>query len=103
MNMVEWSPMVHVSEEQNAYRMKAWFPGVKRENIRLMVDRGVLTAIGECKSEEETGHRYHRIDRPSNRYERGFILPPDADPNQIQFEFEDNFLSICLLKFPTSC
>ena len=48
-----WIPAIDVSENDNEYRIKAEIPGVKKEDLNVSVQDGVLTINAESKYEEE--------------------------------------------------
>jgi HSP20 family protein len=61
---VEWTPTADISETDREYLVKAELPGVKRENVKVTVENGVLSIQGERKQEkEEKGEKQHRIER----------------------------------------
>ena len=60
MTVSEWTPLVDIVEDDKEYVIKAELPEVKKEDVKVTVDNGVLTIIGERKFEkEEKGKKYH--------------------------------------------
>ena len=54
---------------------------------------------GERKSEkEETGKKYHRVERAYGSFYRSFTLPEDADGGKVAAEFKDGMLKVHLPK-----
>ena len=53
LTVAEWSPLVDIVEDENEYRIKAELPAMKKADVRLTVDNGVLTISGERKYEQE--------------------------------------------------
>jgi HSP20 family protein len=101
MALTEWSPTVDVVEQEKEYLLKAELPEVKKEDIKVTVEEGVLTISGERKFEkEETNKRYHRIERSYGSFQRSFTLPNEADTDKITSEFKDGVLTIHLPKNP---
>jgi len=99
MTVAEWAPLVDIVEEEKEYLIKAELPEVKREDVKVSVEEGVLTVSGERKFEkEEKGKKYHRIERAYGRYARSFTLPDDADPSKVTAEFKDGVLRVRLPK-----
>lgn len=95
----EWTPVVDISEDANEYLIKAELPEVKREDVKLTVEGGVLALSGERRFEkEETGRKYHRVERAYGSYHRSFNLPEDADPDKVTADFKDGLLQIHLGK-----
>jgi HSP20 family protein len=99
MTVAEWTPAVDVSEDDKEYLIKAELPEIKRENVKVSVEHGVLTISGDRKMEkEEKGKRYHRVERAYGSYLRSFTLPDDADGEKVTAEFKEGVLSVHLPK-----
>jgi HSP20 family protein len=72
---------------------------MKKEDVRLTVENGVLTISGERKFEkEEKGRKYHRIERAYGSFVRSFSLPEDADGSKVTADFKDGLLQVHLPK-----
>ena len=101
--LATWSPNVDIIEDDNEYLVKADLPEVKKEDVKVVVENGVISITGERKSEkEEKNKKYHRIERSFGRFERTFALPEDADANKIVAEFKDGVLKVRLPKSPAA-
>ena len=99
----EWSPQVDISEDDKEYLVKADLPEMKKENVKVTVENGVLCISGERKSEKEKKKKkYHRIERSYGTFLRTFTLPEDADANKIAAEFKDGGLKVHLPKIPAA-
>jgi len=97
--VAEWAPLVDITEDDKEYLIKAELPEVKKEDVKVAVENGVLTISGERKSEkEEKNKKYHRIERAYGSFERSFIVPDDADADKVNAEFKDGVLSVHLSK-----
>ena len=97
--VAEWAPLVDVVEEDKEYLIKAELPEVKKEDVKVTVQDGVLTVTGERKFEkEENGRKYHRIERAYGSFARSFTLPEDADAEKVMAEFKDGVLKVHLPK-----
>ena len=91
----QWSPMADVSEDDRSYMVKVELPEMKREDIKLSLENGVLSISGERKIEkDENGRKYHRIERGYGSYMRSFTLPADADAAQVDAQYRDGVLSV---------
>lgn len=96
---IDWVPDVDIIESDREYLIKAELPEVKREEVKVFVEKGVLTIQGERKQEkEEKGKKFHRIERSYGAFERSFTLPDDADEGKVSAEFKDGVLSVHLTK-----
>lgn len=101
--VARWAPLVDITEDDKEYLVKAEIPEVKKEDIKVSVENGVLTITGERKSEkEEKNKKIHRIERSYGRFERSFTLPEGTDPAKVSSEFKDGILSVHLPKAPTA-
>jgi len=97
------SPPVDITESDEAYTVTAEVPGVKRDELTLEIQEGVLSIRGEKKSErEETRDRGRYLERTYGAFSRSFTLPPDADADRIAASFQDGVLKITLPKRPES-
>jgi len=95
----EWSPLVDISEDDKEYLIKAELPEVKKEDVKVTAEIGTLTIMGERKFEkEETGRKYHRVERAYGSFGRSFSLPEDASPAKVSAEFKDGVLVVHLVK-----
>jgi len=99
----EWSPLVDITEDDKEYLVKAEIPELKREDLKVKVEEGTLSIIGERKSEkEEKGRTHHRIERAYGSFERSFALPDDADATKASSDFKDGVLKVHLPKNPNA-
>ena len=99
MTVADWAPTVDISETDGEYQIKAEIPDVKKEDVKVTVEDGVLTIQGERKQEkEEKGKRYHRIERSYGSFVRSFSLPDVIDEEKVKAEFKDGVLSLYLPK-----
>src|SRR5438046_10700460 len=77
--VAEWAPLVDITEDDKEYLITAELPEVKKEDVKVAVENGVLTVSGERKSEEEERNKkYHRNERADGRIERSFMVPDHA-------------------------
>jgi HSP20 family protein len=97
--VAEWAPLVDITEDDKEYIIKAELPEVKKEDVKVSLERGVLTISGDRKFEkEEKGKRYHRVERAYGRFVRSFTLPDVADADHVKAEFRDGMLTVHLPK-----
>jgi HSP20 family protein len=99
MAVTEWAPSVDIIEDDKEWLVKADLPEVKKEDVKVTVENGVLTITGERKLEkEEKNKKYHRIERSYGNFLRSFTLPDGADSSNVDAEFKDGVLKVRLLK-----
>ena len=99
MSTENWSPAVDISEDDNTIEIKADLPEVKKEDIDVSIDDGVLTISGERKSEskEKKGGVQH-IERSYGSYSRSFTLPDNVEEKKISADCKDGVLTLTLPK-----
>ena len=99
MTITQWAPSVDIIEDDKEYLVKADLPEVKKEDVKVTVENGVLTITGERKFEkEEKDKKYHRIERSYGNFFRSFTLPDAADGSKVNAEFKDGVLKVHLPK-----
>ncbi len=99
MVVADWVPSVDVSETDGDYQIKAEIPDVKKEDVKVTVEDGVLTIQGERMQEkEEKGKKYHRVERSYGSFVRSFTLPDLVDEEKVKAEFKDGVLNLHLPK-----
>lgn len=99
MAMPEWAPAVDVAETAEEFLIKVELPGLKKEDVQVAVEHGVLSIRGERKQEkEEKNKKYHRVERLYGSFMRTFRLPDNVDETKVHAEFKDGVLSVRLAK-----
>ena len=99
MTVADWTPTVDISETQAEYLIKAELPEVKKEDVKITVEDGVLTIQGERRQEtEEKAKKFHRIERSYGRFVRSFTLPDSVDEAGVKAVYTDGVLNLRLPK-----
>ena len=94
----EWAPLVDITEDDKEYIIKTELPEVKKEDVKVAVENGLLTIVGERKFEKEENQKYHRVERAYGRFVRSFIVPDAVDADKVSAEFKDGVLKVHLPK-----
>lgn len=101
--LASWMPVANVSETDAGYLIKAELPEVRKEDVKVTVDEGVITLSGERRNEQEhKDEKVHRIESCYGSFSRSFRLPEDADIEAIQAESRDGVLRIRVPKKPAA-
>ena len=101
--VADWSPEVDITEDDHGYQLKADLPEVKKDDVRVTVEDGILSVSGERKSQkEDQKKKFHRIERCYGTFRRSFTLPEDADSTKVTAEFRDGVLKLHLPTTPTA-
>src|SRR6266576_728661 len=99
--VADWSPEVDISEDDHEYLLKADLPEMKKEDVRVTVEDGILSVSGERKSvKEDQKKKFHRIERSFGNFRRSFTLPEDADSTKVTADFHDGVLKVHLPTTP---
>ncbi|MDB6034008.1 MAG: Heat shock protein Hsp20 family [Verrucomicrobiales bacterium] len=103
LSAMEWAPLVDIVEEDKEYLVKAELPEVRKEDLNVTVEKGMLTIAGERKFEkEEQKRKYHRMERSYGSFIRSFALPEDADGSKVEAEFKEGILRVHIPKSETT-
>lgn len=95
MTVAEWAPLVDITEDEKEYLIKAQLPEVKKDDMKVSVQDGILTIAGERKSEkEEKNKKFHRVEWAYGSFSRSFTLPEDADAEKVAGDFKDGVLKV---------
>ena len=101
--VADWSPEVDISEDDRGYLLKADLPEMKKDDVRVTVEDGILCVSGERKTEkEDQKKKFHRIERSFGTFRRSFTLPEDADSTKVTAEFRDGVLKVHLPTTPVA-
>ena len=93
-----WVPPVDIYEtDGHEVVLKAELPDMKREDINVTFENGVLTLRGERKFEQETKkENFQRNERRHGSFSRSFTLPNTVDAGRISASYKDGVLTIRL-------
>jgi HSP20 family protein len=101
LTVADWSPEIDISEDDHGYLLKADLPEMKKDDVRVTVEDGILCVSGERKSvKEDRKRKFHRIERSFGNFRRSFTLPEDADSTKVTAEFRDGVLKVHLPTTP---
>ncbi len=99
MTVAEWAPAVDIMETSGEYLIAVEIPGVKKEDVKVTLEQGVLTIQGmRRKGEEAQGTKFHRVERSYGSFARKFSLPDLVDDGNVQAVFKDGILTLHLPK-----
>ncbi|HTU67578.1 MAG TPA: Hsp20/alpha crystallin family protein [Steroidobacteraceae bacterium] len=95
----EWSPTVDISETDGEYLIRADLPAVKKEDVRITVDEGMLTISGERHQQtDEKKEKSHRVETVYGKFSRSFSLPDNTDAATIRAESKDGVITVHVAK-----
>ncbi|HIP92155.1 MAG TPA: Hsp20/alpha crystallin family protein [Thermotoga sp.] len=92
-------PDVDIYETENSLVIEMEAPGLKKEDIKITVEDGILVISGEKKVErDEKKKNYMVVERCFGKFERAFNLPDYVDPEKIKAKYENGVLTITMPK-----
>ena len=93
------APPADISETDQEYVIRAALPAVKREDVEVTLDAGIISIKGERKQQkEDKNEKYHRIESFYGTFERSFSLPENVDADGVRCESNDGVLTIHIPK-----
>ena len=96
---LQWAPFADISETEKEYVIRAELPAVKKEDVQVTLDDGVITIKGERKqAKEDKNEKFHRVETFYGSFERSFVIPDNANPDAIHSESKDGVLSVHIPK-----
>jgi HSP20 family protein len=99
MTVADWVPLVDISETGAEYMIKAEIPGVKKEDVKVTLECGVLSIRGMRRQEVEgNSKKYHRVEGSYGSFVRNFSLPDLVDDAKLEAVVKDGILTLHLPK-----
>jgi HSP20 family protein len=99
----QWTPTTDISETDTEYLIRAELPAVRKEDVRVTVDGGVISIEGERRqNKEDKSETFHRVESFHGTFTRRFALPDNVDVNNIKCEDKDGVLTIHMPKTETA-
>ena len=91
---------IDVSENENAYRVSADLPGVRKEDISVTIQGDTVTIAAEVRHEKEAknGEQVLRSERYHGRISRTFTLEQEVDETAAEAHYNDGVLELVLPK-----
>lgn len=99
LTVADWVPTVDISETEGEYVIQAELPEVKKDDVKVTLEDGVLTIQGQRRQEkEEKTTKYHRIERSYGTFVRSFSLPDQVNESGVKAEFKEGMLNLHIPK-----
>ncbi|MFH0754053.1 MAG: Hsp20/alpha crystallin family protein [Candidatus Omnitrophota bacterium] len=94
-----WFPAMDVLEDKDQFIIKTDLPGLKKDDIRVSCENGLLTIEGERKPDIQTKERdWHKVERSYGRFVRSLNLGQVVDQARIKAQYKDGVLELSLPK-----
>jgi len=91
-----FTPRVDIRENGDHYEITAELPGVKKDDLHIHLEDGLLTIEAETRQDdkEEKEGKVIRQERRYGKYSRSFSLGDSVHQEDISAQFEDGILKI---------
>jgi len=126
-SLIDFSPKINLSEDENNYYIHADLPGMKKDQVKMEIsDDRTFTISGERESFKDSddkeknkegeeakegekkkegqdnknkkNKKFHMMECSYGKFERSFSIPEDADLNNIQAKMENGVLEVSFKK-----
>lgn len=96
---LDWAPSADISETDKEFLIRAELPAVKKEDIQVTLDDGMITIKGERKQQkEDKNEKFHRTESFYGTFERRFSLPENVNADAVRCESKDGVLTVHIPK-----
>lgn len=85
----EYFPKVKINEEETGYNLKLALPGLKKEDVKIEVDKGIINI---SYSEEKKSEKSIFI----SKFKKSYKLPSNINVDEIKGNFNDGILTVTL-------
>lgn len=94
------NPLVNISEDDNGYQIELVAPGLKKDDFKVNLEKGLLTISYEKQEEKEEnkGKKTHRLEYRTSSFKRSFNLDDNIDADKIEASYVDGILKLSLPK-----
>jgi HSP20 family protein len=89
---------LNVYEIDDALHVEALLPGISQEDVKIAIDRGVLTVGAQRHDARREGQRWHVNEFGAGAFTRALSLPYPVDVDQVTAQFTNGVLSLTLPK-----
>jgi HSP20 family protein len=95
----DWVPALDVYEDKDNFVVHTELPGLKREEIGVSLQDGVLVISGERKAgEKRTEGEIRRQERFYGTFQRTLALPVPVAADRVKAQYKDGLLTVTVPK-----
>lgn len=94
------TPSLDVTENEKAFQVQIEMPGIKKEDVKVDIDRQRISIEAEARHEEtqREGESVVYTERTARKFMRSFALPSEVDDAAAEARMEDGVLTLILPK-----
>ena len=93
-----WTPALDLYQNNDNVVVRVELPGMRKEDIEISLQDGMLTISGERKSETAEGDKAERTERYVGKFRRSISLPTQVDASKVTATYRDGILTVTLPK-----
>ena len=94
-----WMPSMDVYETEDKIVATLELPGIEPDKVDVSVEDSTLTVTGTREFADEVNEEsYHRVERRYGSFTRAITLPPTADTDKVNANFDKGVLTIEVAK-----
>ncbi len=91
-------PAANISETEDHFHIELAAPGLKKEDLKLSLDRNALNISADKPDQHDQQKNYSKREYSYNSWVRAFTLPETADAQSIEATYADGILKIDIAK-----
>ena len=92
-------PKFNTVEEDERFRIDVFYPGMKKENFKIQIDKNILKISSNLsEKKEEKNEKYHFKEFYEKEFSKNFSLPEEIQKNNIKASYEDGVLKVMITK-----
>lgn len=94
-------PAVNIHENKDGFHVELIAPGLKKDDFKVNLDKGLLTVSYEKNAEtesENSDYKTHRREFSITNFKRSFRVEDVVNNEEIQAKYEDGVLKVYLPK-----
>ncbi len=94
------TPSANILEKNESFELHMAVPGVKKEDVKIDLEKNILSISSEKKAEQNTeqGIKFNRREFAYGTFCRSFTLPETIDVEHIKADLSDGILKVILPK-----
>ena len=93
-----WTPALDLYQNNDNVVAIVELPGMRKEEIEISLQDGMLTIAGERKAESDQEEGATRTERFTGKFRRSITLPSRVDANKVTATYKDGILTVTLPK-----
>ena len=93
-----WTPPLDLYQDNDNVVATIELPGMRKEDIDIALQDGVLTIAGERQSSLGEEKNAERTERFSGKFRRSISLPTRVDAGKVSASYKDGILTVTLPK-----